>query len=337
MQLREIFEVVDMHVAGEPLRIVTAGYPPLGGGTILDKRDFLAHRLDHYRRRLMFEPWGHEAMYGCLLVDPERSDSAYGLIFMHNQGYSSMCGHATLGVVTMLVETGRIAALPGAAEVVVKLDVPSGQVVGHARLDGDGRVASAWFENVPSYAAGLSVPLIVNGGEIFVDVGFGGGYYAIVDAGQLGIRVDPDHIDELIQWAGPIKAAAEATNLAKHPLDARLNGFYGVIFTDAPGDQAHHSRTLTVFADNQVDRSPCGSCVSARLAVLAAQGYIEQGQAYRFESVIGTVFTGTWTGAGPTLGGTASQRTSISGQASVTGFRRFFGNPHDEVSPFLLR
>ncbi len=336
MHIQEVFDVVDLHAAGEPLRVITGGYPAISGKTVLDKRDYVAEHLDHYRRRLMFEPWGHEDMYGCLLVPPEREDSLYGLIFMHNEGYSTMCGHATIAVTKLLVETRQVPVPPDADEVRVKFDVPSGQIEAHARME-SGKVRSVWFENVPAFAVSLDQRLVVEGRDLTIDVGFGGAYYAVVESRQLGLGVEPDTVDELRIWARRIKAAVEKLALTHHPIDARLNGLYGVIFTDSAHDDAHFDRNLTVFADGQIDRSPCGSCLSTRLAILDAKGAIARNQAYAVESVIDTVFTGQVIGdaaAGPPH---RAVRTVIEGEAYVVGFRRFFVNPDDPVKPFLVR
>jgi proline racemase len=336
MHIREVFDVIDMHAGGEPLRIITGGYPALRGRTTLDRRDELLAHYDHYRRRLMSEPWGHEDMYGCLLVDPERSDSVYGLIFMHNDGYSSMCGHAVIAVTKMLVETGRIVPAPGAREVSARFDVPSGQVKAHARLE-NGRVSSVWFENVPAYVVALAQEVIAGDRHFMVDVAFGGAFYAIVDVKGLQRSIDPRDLDDLRRWAKDIKAVVQSLGLARHPLDARLDGIYGVIFTDGAKSPDHFSRHVTVFADGQIDRSPCGSCISARLAVLDRRQCIERNRPYIFESIIDTTFTGTVLGDASPGDGNVRIRTSVEGQAYVTGFRRFYENPFDTQGPFLLR
>lgn len=336
MRVREVFECADLHAAGEPLRIIQSGYPALPRGSVLDRRAYLQQNLDHYRRWLMFEPWGHEDMYGCLLVEPEREDSVAGLIFMHNEGYSTMCGHATIAVATYLVETGRVAGPEGDGEVVMRFDVPSGQVEAHARVAG-GRVEGVRFENVPAFAGALSETISVGGRKIRLDIGYGGAFYAIVPASEVGLSVEIEDIAAMRAQLREIRVAVEGMGLTEHPEDPRLSGLYGVIFTGPAHDARHHSRNLTVFADGQVDRSPCGSCVSARLAVLSAKGELEVLQRAPIESVIDTVFTGTILGPGPMVGGRETVRTAIEGEAYLVGFRRFFHDPGDEVGAFLIR
>lgn len=336
MEIQEVFDVVDMHVGGEPLRIITSGYPALPGRSLLDKRAYLQEHLDRYRQLLMLEPWGHEEMYGCLVVDPERRESLYGLIFLHNEGYSTMCGHAIIAVTRWLVDTRKVSVPAGAEDVALKMDVPSGQIVAHARLRGD-QVSSVWFENVPAFAVELNRTLVVGGRDLVLDVGFGGAYYAIVEAAQLGLSVEPEAVDALREWAGAIKAEVESLNLTDHPGEPRLNGLYGVIFTDPPHDSDHFSRNLTIFANGQVDRSPCGSCVSTRLAVWDAKGTIDHGRSYAIESVMDSVFTGSVVGEGPSVGRFSTVRTVVEGCAYFSGFRRFFGSSHDAVGPFLMR
>ncbi|NMP21426.1 proline racemase family protein [Sulfobacillus harzensis] len=331
MNIREVFDVIDLHAGGEPLRVIMSGYPAIPPGTILDKRDYVASRWDRYRQRLLFEPWGHEGMYGCLVVEPERPDSDFGLLLMHNQGYSAMCGNATLAVTKLFVETGRVPIAESRDQVVIRYDVPCGQVEAHAELK-NGRVERVSFDNVPAFPVALNQTVRVRGRDIMVDVAFGGAYYAILPSAALDLTVEPESLDSLVDGAAEIKAAVAALDLTRHPIDDRLSGLYGVIFTDTPHDTAHLSRQVAIFADGQVDRSPCGSGVSARLAVLDAKGEIQPRQDYGFESVIDTVFVGRVTGDAGT-----GIRTTIAGHAYVTGFRRFYGNPAEMVEPFLMR
>lgn len=336
MNVREVFECADLHAAGEPLRIIQSGYPRLPQGSVLERGAYLERHLDVYRRWLMFEPWGHEDMYGCLLVEPERADSTAGLIFMHNAGYSTMCGHATIAVATYLVETGRVPVPEGASEAVMLFDVPSGQVEARAQVRA-GRVERVRFENVPAFAVALDQQVRVGDREIHFDIGYGGAFYAMVPASEVGLTVEVGDTAQLRALLGEMRPLVEGLGLVEHPIDRRLSGLYGVIFTDEPHEAGHHSRNVTVFANGQVDRSPCGSCVSARLAVLAAKGEIAVGSPAPIESVINTVFTGTVLGAGPDVAGHSTVRTQVEGEAYLVGFRRFYHDPEDPVGAFLIR
>ncbi|PSR22969.1 MAG: proline racemase [Sulfobacillus acidophilus] len=336
MNIREVFDVIDLHAGGEPLRIITAGYPPLRGRTVLDQRDELLAHYDHYRRRLMAEPWGHEDMSGCLLVSPERPDSLYGLIFMHNQGYSFLFGHAILAVTKMLVETGQVVFQAGAKDVSVRYDVPYGQITAHARLH-QGCVSSVWFENVPAYVVALDQVISIGSRSIDIDVAFSGAFYALVDVKALQKSVNFHDLDDLRQWAQDIKAAVETLGLARHPHEPRFDGIDGVVFTDSADSPDHLSRQVTVFADGAVDRSPGSSGISARLAVLGRRQRVERNRTYFFESVIDTIFGGIVLGDAPPVDGHMGIRTAVEGQAFLTAFRRFYENPFDKQGPFLLR
>src|SRR5579875_3843002 len=316
MNVRDVFHVVDLHAGGEPLRLILDGYPPIPGRSMMERRAFLKAHLDHYRQRLMWEPWGHEDMYGCLLLRPEREDSQYGLIFMHNEGYSTMCGHAILAVTRFLVESGRAGWDGRSPAAIIRFDVPSGVVEAHAVMKA-GRVAWVWFENVPAWTVALDEQVTVDGRSVRYDIGYGGAFYALKAA------------------AARIKDAIHRQRVIVHPEEPRIAGLYGVIFTDPPRDAAHQARHVTVFADRQVDRSPCGSCVSARLAVEYVRGRLRPGEPYAVESILDTVLTGEVLGPGPDARPTV--RTKIAGMAYVIGFRRFFLDPSDPLPPFLVR
>ena len=337
MDVREVFHVVDLHAGGEPLRLIVDGYPPIPGGTILERRAYLQEHLDHYRRRLMWEPWGHEDMYGCHLLPPERESSDFGLIFMHNAGYSTMCGHAVIAVTRYLVETGRVAPGPGRAiEATVRYDVPSGVVTAHAVTE-DGHVASVWFENVPAWAEVLNETVQVENRVLPIDIGYGGAYYALVEADALGLTVEPAAVPALKEAARRIRRAVETERVLRHPVEPAIEGLYGVIFTAPPRDPRHRARHVTVFADREVDRSPCGSCVSARMAVEHAKGLLHVNEPYAVESVLDTVFEGKVLGPGPHAGPHQTVRTTVAGTAYIVAFRRFYLDPTDPLPPFLIR
>jgi proline racemase len=285
-------KTIDAHAAGEPLRLIVDGMPRPSGKTMLEKREWMRRRADHLRRALMLEPRGHADMYGAILTEPVTPGSHAGVLFMHNEGYSTMCGHGVIAVTTIALERGLLFDRDGSELV---FDTPAGAVYARARVmtaGGTTRVDSVAFTNVPSfvYLAGCGVK--VGGREIRVDVAFGGAFYAIVDVEAIGVPLDVRRLPELRRIATDIKSALESTVTIAHPLEPGLAGLYGVIFTGPPNDPEAHLRNLTVFADAEVDRSPCGTGTSAVMAVLEAMGLLPTDRAFVHESLIGTLFRG---------------------------------------------
>jgi proline racemase len=312
-----LIETVDYHTGGEPFRIVTGGVDPLPGARILDKRRHALDHLDHVRRLLVFEPRGHADMYGCFVTEPEDDGADLGVVFFHNEGYSTACGHGTIALVTWAIESGRVAG----PEVVV--DAPSGRLPAVARIE-DGRVVSVRFRNVPAFvhARGLEA-----GGHA-VDVAFGGAFYA-----SLPERVDPGELPRLIELGRAIKADLEATHAVVHPDEPELRDVYGVIFWQEEGAKPLTQRNVTVFADGEVDRSPCGSGTSARLALLHEEGRLAAGEPLRHLSIVGSEFTGRVVEETP-----AGVVTEVEGSAHLTGRHEFVLEPGDELGEgFLLR
>ncbi|WP_248961413.1 proline racemase family protein [Sphaerisporangium perillae] len=281
---------VDYHTGGEPFRIVTAGVPEIPGATILERRENAsAPEIDQVRRMLCHEPRGHADMYGCFLVPPDDPGAHLGVLFWHKDGYSTACGHGTIALGVHAVESGLVKADPdGDTDVVV--DVPSGRVTARVRRTG-GEIESVTFRNVASRVTALAVPVTAAaGGATFtaaVDIAYGGAMYASVPAAAFGLAVEPEHLTELIALGRSIKASLAGHPAARHPADDRLSGIYGVIFYDELGPG--HQRNVTVFADGEVDRSPCGSGTAARLALLHAAGFTGE---LTHESIVGSVFTG---------------------------------------------
>lgn len=334
MQIREVFDVVDLHVGGAPVRVIVSGYPELVSRTLWDRQEELARCWDHYRRRLLWEPWGREGLCGCLLLNPERPDSDFGLLFMHGSGYSALRGEAILAVTKLLVETGRVAVPEGANAVSVRYEVPGGRVSAYAEMQ-SGQVARVRLDRVPAFSGVLGETIRVRDCIVPLDVAFCGGYYAVVPSAALGLAVEPTALDGLMQWAVDIQAVLAESAVTRHPSDDRLSGLAGVIFTDAPHHASHFTRQVMIWADGQVDRSPGVNAVGARLAVLNAQQAIEDKRDYDFEGMLNTVLTG-WTTEGAWVQPGRTMHVTVAGQAFVTGWRRFFGNPGDRVSPFMI-
>jgi proline racemase len=311
-------DAVDYHTGGEPFRIVTG--QELRGETILAKRRDAAARLDHLRRLLVNEPRGHADMYGCLVTEPEDAGADLGVVFFHNAGYSTACGHGTIALVTWALESGVLPVAGDETRVVV--DVPSGRLETIARVRGCD-VVSVRFRNVPAYVWDTDV---LPG----VDVAFGGAFYASVEE-----RVEPGELPRLIALGRELKRDLEAKHEFVHPLEPELRDIYGVIFWQREGENVQ--RNVTVFADGEVDRSPCGSGTSARLALLDASGELERGSELRHLSIVGSEFRACVVGEAEVAGRPAVV-TEIEGSAHRTGEHRFVLEDTDELGTgFLLR
>jgi proline racemase len=310
---------VDYHTAGEPFRIVTGGVDPLPGRTILDKRRHALEHADDVRRLLVNEPRGHADMYGCFVTEPEDEGADLGVVFFHNAGYSTACGHGTIALVTWAIESGVVDTAEPETRVVV--DCPSGRLETVARVEG-GDVKAVRFRNVPSYvhARGLEAA-----GRT-VDVAFGGAFYAFVEE-----RVAPEELPRLIELGRAIKADLERDHEIVHPKEPELREVYGVVFWQHEEDGPPPvQRNVTVFADGEVDRSPCGSATSARMALLDLPEL-------RHLSVIGTEFR-AWIVDRTEVAGRPAVITEVEGSAHRTGSHEFVLEPSDDLGTgFLLR
>jgi proline racemase len=269
-------------------------------------------------------------MYGCFVTDPADAAGHLGVVFFHNEGYSTACGHGTIALVTWALESGRIP--PDTPEVVV--DAPSGRLTTIASMDGD-RVASVRFTNVPSFVWKTGLEVETGAGPIPCDVSFGGAFYASVAASAVELEVSKDDLPRLIELGREVKRAIERAHDVVHPVEPELRGVYGVIFfEDAPADgHALGQRNVTIFADGEVDRSPCGSGTSARLALLDASGELRRGDTLRHESIVDSVFI-----ARVSDGVEMGVITEVEGSAYRTGAHEFFLDPADPIGTgFLLR
>ena len=317
----------DYHTAGEPFRIVGEAALDIPGTTVLERREYAAQseEVDRVRRLLCHEPRGHADMYGGFLVPPDDDGADLGVLFWHKDGYSTACGHGTIALAAWAVESGRVAA-PDDGEVAVTIDVPSGRVVAVVRRRG-GAVESVTFRNVPSFVVARGVAAE----DAEVDVAYGGAIYAFAPAERFGLRVVPEHLQELIAIGRNVKHALAESDVARHPDDERLSGIYGTVLYDELGPL--HYRNVAIFADGEVDRSPTGSATSARTALLAADGALTEGQTWRNDSIIGTTFHAQ-------LIGTAAEGvlTEVEGTAFRTGEHRFSLDPRDSLGTgFVLR
>jgi proline racemase len=321
-------QTTDYHTAGEPFRIVTGGVGPLRGATVLDKRRFALEQLDDVRRLLVFEPRGHADMYGCFVTEPNDDGADLGVVFFHNAGYSTACGHGTIALVTWALESGRLEATESEARVTV--DVPSGRLETVASVAA-GHVERVRFRNVPAYieARGLEAAGLV------ADVAFGGAFYASVES---PLPVAKESLPRLVELGRSVKSELEVAHAFVHPLEPELRDIYGVIFFEHLGSGPPlHQRNVTVFADGEVDRSPCGSGTSARLALLEADGELLRGADLVHESIVRTEFVARVVGDAE-IGGRAAVVTEVEGSAHRTGEHEFVLEDGDPLGTgFLLR
>jgi trans-L-3-hydroxyproline dehydratase len=288
-----VLNVVDMHTAGEPVRIVEAGYPDLAGATILEKRRDARDNHDHLRRALMLEPRGHAGMYGAIPTSACNPEADFAVLFTHQEGYSTMCGHATIALGRWAVDTGRVAMVDRRAT--FKLEAPCGVLDVEVRTEGaETRVA---FESVDSFAHLLGGEVAVPGfGAVTLDIAFGGAFYAILPASRLGLSLADTPLADLVAAGVAVTDAVRAAIPIVHPHEPDLGFLYGTILTDdvTPSDHGGHpSYNLCIFAEGQIDRSPTGSGVTARIALAAAKGEMQVGQSCEIRGVSGEGFIGT--------------------------------------------
>jgi len=326
---------LDAHTEGEPLRVITGGFPDIPGETILERRRYAVERLDHLRTALMWEPRGHADMYGCIVTPPATPDADIGILFMHNEGYSTMCGHGVIGITKVVLETGLLPV--SEPETVVRIDTPAGRVTAHARV-AEGRVSSVYFHNVPSFVLALDETVEVPGlGRVGYDIAFGGAFYAYVQAEEVGLGLTPDCFRPLIETGMAIKRAVAADRPIIHPFEEDLGFLYGTIFVGPPLGAGAHSRNVCVFAEGEVDRCPTGTGVGGRLAIHHARGEVAVDQTIVIESIIGTRFSGRIVRE-TTFGPYAAIVPEVEGTAFITGRHEFMIDPSDPLRDgFVLR
>jgi proline racemase len=316
---------VDSHTEGMPTRVVTGGVGPIPGATMLERKLHFEAEMDHLRLLLMREPRGHSAMSGAILQPPTREDADWGVLFIEVSGCLPMCGHGTIGVATVLVESGMVEVTE--PETVIALDTPAGLVRVRVAVE-DGRATAVTLRNVPSFLLGRDRTVEVEGlGELTYDMAFGGNFYALLPAAAAGVEVDSAASDELIERGLAIMAAINRADMPVHPEDARIAGCRHVVF-HAPGADGAHARNATSIEPGWLDRSPCGTGTCARMASLHARGELALGEAFVNESVIGTRFTGRLVQA-TTVGALPAVVPEITGRAWVTGMGQYLLDPSD--------
>jgi proline racemase len=325
MRSRHVFHAVDSHTEGMPTRVITGGVGVIPGATMAERRrHFMAH-LDHIRTLLMYEPRGHSAMSGAIVQPPTRPDADYGVLFIEVSGCLPMCGHGTIGVATVLVETGMVEVVEPVTR--VRLDTPAGLVVAEVEVC-DGAARSVTLRNVPSYAHALDETVDVPGlGAVGYDMAYGGNFYAILPIDKVGLPFDRDAGPRILETGLAIMAAINEQRRPVHPEDPDVAGCHHVQFL-APGSDAAHSRNAMAIHPGWFDRSPCGTGTSARMAQLHARGELALDRPFVNESFIGTRFRGRLIER-TTVGGRDAVVPTVTGRAWITATAQYLLDPED--------
>ncbi|GHE86656.1 proline racemase family protein [Thalassotalea profundi] len=332
----QCISTIDAHTEGEPLRIITQGYPTIKGNTILEKRQYLTEHLDQYRKLLMFEPRGHADMYGALITEPCTKEAKFGILFMHNEGYSSMCGHGIIAAVSVAIETGALTMPP--VNQAIGIDSPAGLIKAYVEYDKNKNIVVS-FDNVPSFIEALNQSVEVkNLGKVDYDIAYGGAYYAFVDADKLGMDCTPANNQTLIKAGWDIKKAIMNSYSLQHPVEKELSFLYGTIFYSNKTTHSNsHSRHVCVFANGEVDRSPTGTGVSARAAILVEKEKLTSQKDIVIESIVNGKMT---VNVQKTCDyhGKKAVIPRVSGRAFITGYHQFLLD-HKDIFPqgFILR
>jgi proline racemase len=320
---------IDLHTGGEPLRVIIDGLPPIEGQTVLEKRRYFREHYDHLRRGLMWEPRGHADMYGAVITSS--ADADFDVFFLHNEGYSTMCGHAIIALVKLLIETNVVSKHE------IAFNVPAGRILARASVS-DGRLVETSFRNVPSFLYLRDQHVDVERiGQVKFDIAYGGAFYAFVNAEDIGLKLVPQNAERIVDYGRRIKNAVMSQFSIVHPVEPDLSFLYGTIFCGPALDATHHSRNVCIFADGELDRSSTGSGVSARAALHFAKGELQLNETITIESILGSTMSvkvveltkfGEYDAVVP----------EVSGTASIIGRNEFYFDPEDPYSDgFILR
>ncbi|MEA3477760.1 MAG: proline racemase family protein [Bacteroidota bacterium] len=326
-------ETLEMHTGGEPLRVYLAGLPDIPGNTILDKRAYFKNRFDHIRTGTMWEPRGHADMYGAILTEPTTPDADFGVFFLHNEGYSTMCGHAIIALTKMAYETGLVPK--NKPELII--NAPPGKIFARPHHQGD-KIENVSFINVPSFALLKNQTIDIEGiGRVNFDVAFGGAFYAFVNAEKVGLKLTEPEADRCIDYGQRIKLAVMNEFEIIHPFEKDLSFLYGTIFIGPANNPANHSRNVCIFANGELDRSATGSGISARAALHYSRDEIKKDQVITIESILGTTMNVT-VRKQVSFGPYNAVIPEISGTAHITGRNTFYFDPEDPLNKgFILR
>jgi proline racemase/trans-L-3-hydroxyproline dehydratase len=323
-----IIVAIDTHAAGEPTRIVLSGLPPIHGETMAAKKRYMRAHLDHFRTLLMQEPRGHSDMFGAILTPPTTACGQYGLLFMDSTGYLDMCGHGTMSVTTALIEMGMLS--PTEPETIMTFDTPAGTITSHARVE-EQQVVAVSVANVPSFLYASDVVVQLPGvGAVAIDVAFGGNFFALVPARAFGLTVQPAQRSHLIHAGMLVKQAVNATLRIQHPTTPHITTVELTEIYEQPDPARPYTRSVVIFGDGQMDRSPCGTGTSAAMATRYGKGALPLGVEFINESIIGTRFRGHLVRQ-VQVGELVAVQPVVTGTASITGLQQFVVDPDDPV------
>ena len=338
MKLNKMISVIDTHTAGEAARLVTAGIPKIPGKDMVEKKQYFIEHLDDVRKSVMFEPRGHQDMFGAFLLPPTKEEADFGLVFMDTGGYLNMCGHNTIAAVTAAVETGMVDVEEGATEKEVVVETPAGLIYATAKLkDNAAKVKEVSFRNVESFLYKRDVELDVEGvGHVKFDISFGGSFFCIISADQLGLEVKPENASKLKEAGLKIRDAINANIEIQHPTLAHIKTVDLVEIYDKPSHPEATFKNVVVFGDGNIDRSPCGTGTSAKLATLYAKGELKPGEPFVYESILGTLFKGRIVEERK-LADFDAVIPEITGSGYILGFSNYVYDPDDSLTyGFLL-
>jgi|SRR6056297_183512 len=330
MHFKNRIDCIDAHTGGEPLRIVTSGLPPIKGNTILEKRDYMLKNYDKLRKLMMLEPRGHSGMYGCILVEAVTEDGDFGVLFTHNEGLSSMCGHGIIGITKVAIETGMILADEG--ENIVKIDSPAGRVTAYADVC-NGEVERVRFQNVPCFIYKEDVEIELDGiGKVVGDVVYCGAFYLYLDSDKVNLKITPDNTEKLVKVGMEIKHKVMDMMEFNHP-SSGVNWLYGTIFYEKPVKNQNilDTKNVCIFADGQVDRSPTGTGTGGRVALHYGKGEMLEGEILSNKSIIDTIMEGKIVEK-TKVGKYDAVVTEVSGTAYIMGFNQLVLDPKDPLN-----
>lgn len=328
MRFTRSIHAVDSHTMGEPTRIIVGGIPAIPGKTMAEKKKYLEQYMDHIRTAVMHEPRGHRDMFGSIITHATTEEADLGIIFMDGGGYLNMCGHGSIGAATVAVECGMVTVKEPYTE--IKMEAPAGLIKARVKVEG-GKAKEVTITNVPSFLYHRDLEIVVPEiGKVTLDVAFGGSFFAIVNAKQLGVKVKPSEADKLTKLGLQIRDIVNNTIKVQHPEKTHINSVDLVEIFDDPSNPEANYKNVVVFGQGQLDRSPCGTGTSAKLATLYAKGQIEENEDFVYESITGTMFKGKVVGT-TKVGELDAVIPEITGSAYITAFSHFVIDPEDPL------